>query len=210
MLWFIMRKHLEQAFFAFIIVLSLGFGASAWAADATYAAGEMALGNKAAKVVVVEYASMTCPHCASFHADTFKAFKKKYIDSGKVRFIFREFPLDRRAFEASKVARCVGESRFWPMLDVLFQQQAHWARSNDPVSALKGLARLSGIGADAVDACLNDKKLGEVILKNRMKGENEDKVRSTPSFVVNGKTVAGALTLKEMDKLLADYLPKGS
>ncbi len=169
-----------------------------------FAEGEMILGSKDAPVTVIEYASMTCPHCASFHAQTYAAFKEKYIDTGKVKFIFREFPLDRLALAASVLARCAGEERFFPMIDVLFKQQQTWARAEDPNAALRSLGKLAGVSDAAFDACIASKPLSDMIIANRMTGEQEFKVSSTPSFVINGKTMAGVLTIEQMDEAIAD------
>src|SRR5687768_5061793 len=110
-----------------------------------WAKGDMALGKPDAPVTVIEYASMTCPHCAHFHAETLKAFKEKYVDTGKVRLIFREFPFDGLALRASMLARCAGAERYFPMLDVLFQQQNQWTRAKDPMAALAQIGRLAGV-----------------------------------------------------------------
>lgn len=189
-------------------LLLAAFAQVAVAAEDEFALGEMTLGKPDAPVKVVEYASMTCPHCASFHADTFKAFKEKYIDTGKVQFEFREFPFDRLGLYAAMVARCGGEKRFFGMLDLLFRQQSHWARAEDPQEELRKLARLAGISSQRFDACWNSQALGDAVVKSRMQGQEAHKIESTPSFLVNGDKYAGALTLEEFDKILAKYLPE--
>ena len=170
------------------------------------ALGEMSIGAEDAPITMIEYASMTCPHCAAFHEETYKALKAKYIDTGKVRFVFREFPLDRLAFAASKLARCAGEDGFFPMLEVLFQQQSNWARSKDPAGALARLGRLAGIDQAGFEACLNDTAVAKVILQNRQTGDEKHKVASTPSFVVNGEMVAGGRSIEIFDTIFAPYL----
>lgn len=172
------------------------------------ARGELTLGRQDAPVTVIEYASMTCPHCAQFHNTTFKDLKTKYIDTGKVYFVYREFPLDRLAFAASLAARCVGEKRFFAMLALLFEQQPSWARNKKPVAALARLAKLGGVGQERFDACLKDRKLGEVVLANRMTGEKQHKVNSTPSFVVNGEKMEGYYNMAGFDKILGQHLQK--
>ncbi len=190
-----------------MFALALVFAASpALAQGVTPALGEMALGADDAPITVIEYASMTCPHCAAFHAETYKALKKKYIDTGKVRFVFREFPLDRLAFAASKLARCAGEDGFFAMIDVLFQQQRNWARTKDPTGALARIGRLAGIDQAGFEACLDDEAISKVVLENRQTGDNKHKVASTPSFVVNGEMIAGGRTIENFDTIFAPYL----
>jgi len=195
-------KLLIAATMAFAFFMS----APAGAGELKPAEGDMALGRADAPVTVIEYASMTCPHCATFHNDTFKALKEKYIDTGQVRMVFREFPLDGVALRASMLARCAGEERFFGMLDVLFRQQEKWGRSQDPVGALTKLARMGGLSEEDVAACWSNETLMNSILDTRLKGHNEFQISSTPSFVVNGTTVAGALTMAEWDELLAKHL----
>ncbi len=166
---------------------------------------DMAIGNVRAPVTIVEFASMTCPHCASFHNDTFKIFKKEFIDTGKVMFVFREFPLDGLAYTAAVVARCVDKSRFFTMLDVLFERQSVWARAEDPEAALRKLGKLGGLSDAALDACLADKNLSEFVFRNQKQATDDYGVRSTPSFVVNGVTYSSALGIEEFRKLIARH-----
>lgn len=171
-----------------------------------YATGEMALGPAEAKVTVIEYASMTCPHCADFHNGTFKALKEKYIDTGKVRFVFREFPFDNLALRASMLARCSGEKSFFPMLDVLFSQQKAWSRAKDPMAALAMIGRLGGIDQAKFDACMADQSLVDVVVRNRMIGANEHKIDSTPSFVINGERISGNQELAAFEAVIDKHL----
>jgi len=192
--------------FAAIAAFALFLAAPAGAAGLKPAQGDMVIGRADAPVTVIEYASMTCPHCATFHNKTFKALKEKYIDTGQVRMVFREFPLDGVALRASMLARCAGEDRFFGMIDVLFRQQAKWTRSNDPVGALVRLARMGGLSQGDIEACLADEALMDSILTTRLEGHNQYKVESTPSFVIEGKTYAGGMTMDDWDAILAKYL----
>jgi protein-disulfide isomerase len=186
---------------ALVAVLALGAGA-ALAADVAiapagkspkgYATGDMVLGQANAPVTVIEYASMTCPHCAMFHSEELPKLKQEYIDTGKVRLVFREFPLDGLALEAAKLARCAGPDRYFAMLDALFRQQMVWARPADkaaPLAELQRTARAVGIGEDAFRACSADKELGDEILARRLEGDQKHQIRSTPGFVINGVTL---------------------
>ena len=182
---------------------------TAWAADDDkgYATGEIVLGAENAPVTMIEYASMTCGHCATFHNDTFKALKEKYVDTGKLRFIYREFPLDGLALRAAMLTRCSGEKRLLPMIEVLFRQQKIWRGSPEPMTALAKIGRLGGVSQERFDACMSDQALADVVIKNKMVGVNEHEVNSTPSFVINGDLFPGNKNLGEMDEILAKYLP---
>lgn len=197
--------------FAYVVPLALALLCSglsvAASTDGAYAVGEMALGSEEAPVTVIEYASMTCPHCATFHAETYKGFKEKYVDTGKVRFVFREFPLDRLALRAAMLARCSGEDRFFPMLDVLFSQQKSWSRAESPMAALARIGRLGGVSQQRFDACMADEQLLNIVLQNRMTGENEHQVGSTPTFIINGDSYPGHHSPEQFDEILGKYLP---
>jgi protein-disulfide isomerase len=168
--------------------------------------GERALGDPAAKVTVVEYASMTCSHCAAFHDETFTPFKEKYVDTGKVRFIFREFPLDALATSAFMLARCVPEDRYFPVVDILFRQQQNWAFVDDPATALFNVVKQAGFTQESFRACLTNQKILDGVNSVKDRGSNEFGVASTPTFFINGKKMSGALSLEDMDKEIEPLL----
>jgi protein-disulfide isomerase len=164
---------------------------------------DMALGNADAPNTIVEYASMTCPHCAQFDKVVFPELKTKYIDTGKVRFIFREFPLDGLAARASMLARCAGPDRFFPMIDGLFQTQANWVvQGPEAMDKLLQFARQAGFSKESFDKCMEDKELFNKIVETRTIGHEKFGVDSTPSFFVNGKRIAGEHTLQDFDNAL--------
>ena len=150
---------------------------------------------------------MTCPHCAAFHADTLPGLKARYIDTGKVRLVLRDFPLDQNALKAAMIAHCAGPERQPQFVEVFFAQQASWARAGDPVQALKQLAQLGGLGPAQVDACLADKALEDAVLQARLEGQEKYDIQSTPSFIIDGKTYAGDQSVDKfaaiIDPLLA-------
>ena len=167
--------------------------------------GEMAIGTDSAPITVIEYASMTCPHCAHFSETTFPELKKRYIDTGKVRFLFREFPLDRLAFAGFLLARCVPPDKYFPMIETLFAQQRDWVVQS-PLQPMRAIAKQAGVSQEAFDACLEDRKLIEGIEKVRSQAADKFGVNSTPTFFVNGKRLPGALSIEEMEKEFAPYL----
>lgn len=162
---------------------------------------EKVLGKADAPVTIVEYASMTCPHCAAFHATTLPEIKTKYIDTGKARLIMREFPFDPRAEAGFMLARC-SEDKYFAMVDVLFKQQSNWARAEDAQAALLQISKLAGFSQESFTACLTNQKLLEDIRAVRTRGADEFKVDSTPTFFINGDKYAGALTVGELSAII--------
>ena len=169
---------------------------------------DLVLGKADAPVTIIEYASMTCPHCANFHKTTYPALKTKYIDTGKVRFIFREFPLDDLAAAASMLARCAGPDKAMTLIDVLFASQDKWAGVREPIPPLLQIAKQAGFTQASFDECLKDQKLYNNILAVRERGSKEYKVESTPTLFVNGKLQKGGATIEDLDKLIVPLLPK--
>ena len=166
--------------------------------------GDMAIGDEKAPVTIIEYASMTCPHCATFHTTTFPELKKRYIDTGKVRFIFREFPLDQLALAGFLLARCAGPDKYFPMIDTLFQLQKEWV-TQKPLGPLLAIAKQAGMSEQAFNECLQDQKLIDGIEDVRQRGMKLN-VQSTPSFFVNGKPMRGNYSIEEFEKAMAPYL----
>ena len=169
--------------------------------------GEIVLGKAEAPVTIIEYASMTCPHCANFHTKVLPALKEKYIDTGKVKLFFREFPLDGVALRASMLARCGGEAKAHPLIDILFKQQTVWATSEDPLAALARVARLGGMSQAAFDACMADEALMKQLVQSRQDGSEKYDIKGTPSFIVDGKTHDGDMEIEDFDKILQPLLP---
>lgn len=168
--------------------------------------GEKALGAEDAPVTVVEYASMTCSHCARFHTEIFPEFKKKYIDTGKVRFLFREFPLDPLAAGGFMLAHCAGNDRYFGFVDVLFHQQPAWTRTNDPVTALFNIAKQAGFTRESFDSCLSNQQLLDGINEVKDRAAEKFDVNSTPTFFVNGKVQPGVQTMDDFARLIDPLL----
>ena len=167
--------------------------------------GDQALGAANAPVTIVEYASMTCPHCANFHETIYPELKKKYVDTGKVRFIFREFPLDPLAAAGSMLARCAGKDKFFPLIETLFAQQKDWVVQK-PLVPMFAIVRQAGFTQQTFDQCLENQQILEGIEESRNRAAAKFNVTSTPTFFINGKIFRGALTLEELDKQIAAYL----
>jgi len=163
---------------------------------------DMSLGSQDAPNVIVEYASMTCPHCAQFDKVIFPELKAKYIDTGKARLIFREFPLDGLAARASMLARCAGPDRYFAMIDVMFQTQPTWVvEGPEALDHLLQLARQAGFSKEKFDACLADKDLFKKIVDERQRANDVFQVDSTPTFFVNGKRMSGEHQLKDFEAM---------
>jgi protein-disulfide isomerase len=167
--------------------------------------GEMSLGNADAPVTIIEYASMTCPHCAHFAEATYPELKKRYIDTGKVRYIFREFPLDQLAAAGSMLARCAGADKYFPLIETLFAQQRDWVVQK-PLEPLLAIAKQAGFTQETFEACLKNQQMLDGIAGIRDEAAQKFGVNSTPTFFINGKRVAGALSIEELEKEISPYL----
>lgn len=168
--------------------------------------GDVALGPADAKVTIIEYASMTCSHCAAFHKETFPALKERYIDPGKVRFILREFPLDPLATAGFMLARCDGNAKYYPITDLLFDQQRQWAFVDKPLDALSQMMRQAGFSQEKFEACLRDQKLYDAVNAVRNSAADKLKIDSTPTFFVNGERHPGNMSIDELEKIIKPML----
>lgn len=166
---------------------------------------EKILGEADAPVTIVEYASMTCGHCANFHNNTLPAIKENYIDTGKARMIMREFPFDPRAEAGFMLARCA-DTKYFAMVDVLFKQQQAWAGVENAREALLQISKLAGFSQESFEACLTDQKLLDDVRAVRARGASEFGVDATPTFFINGNKYSGALTVAEMSAIIDSML----
>lgn len=180
-----MTRFLTAA--AFALAATIG---AATAQDAPQVE-EMALGDPEAPVTVTEYASFTCPHCATFHRDNFERIKADYIEPGKVRWVYREVYFDRFGLWAGLVARCAGEDRYFALVDLLYERQDEWARGDAPAEIadnLRRLGRSAGIEEEQLSACLQDGEKAQAMVVAYQQNAEADGVNSTPSFVIGGET----------------------
>jgi len=170
--------------------------------------GDVVLGSEKAPVTIIEYASMTCPHCAHFAEYTFPELQKRYIDTGKVRFIFREFPLDALAAAGFMLARCAGKDKFMPVVDTLFAKQREWM-VDKPIEPLRGISKQFGFTQQTFDECLANQKVLDGIQDVRDRAAAKLGVNSTPTFFVNGKRLNGDQSIDMMAKEIDPYLKEG-
>jgi protein-disulfide isomerase len=167
--------------------------------------GEEALGPDAAPVTIIEYASMTCPHCARFNETTFPALKNQFIDTGKVRFIFREFPLDPVAAGAFMLARCAPRGKYFTVIDLFFRTQEQWAVPK-PLPHMLAIAKQAGFTDASAKACLADQKLLDGIDWVRNRAAKEFHVDATPTFFINGKKYVGELSIEQLERAIGSDL----
>ena len=213
----ITRRKLLVGASAIAIVLAVGGIEAMQPASAQSAAaadllvppqlGDRSLGKDDAPVTIVEYASMTCPHCAHFHETTYPELKKRYIETGKVRFIFREFPLDPLAAGASMLARCAEKEQFFPLIETLFQQQNKWAVEK-PIPQLMAIAKQAGISEQKFNACLSDQKMLDAMQAEQKRATEKFQVNSTPTIFINGKKQVGGQSIEDLAKIIDPLLAK--
>jgi protein-disulfide isomerase len=196
-------------------LLALALGCGGAQAQTSFPAAELAapgplpdlpLGPADAKVTIIEYASMTCSHCAAFHETTWPQLKAKYVDTGKVRFILREFPLDPLAAAAFMLARCAGPEKRNAIVDMLYTQQSSWAFGEKPLEKLAGMVKLAGVSQADFDSCLKDQALYDKVNATRAHAVDAFKVDGTPTFFVNGQELNGELPLSAFDKVIEPLL----
>jgi protein-disulfide isomerase len=167
---------------------------------------EKSLGKADAPVTVVEYSSLGCPHCAAFDIEVFPHLKSAYIDTGKVRYIARDFPLDQVAAAAAMLARCAPDDKYFDMSDLFFTTQDRWHVSTNSVDALFNLVKQAGFTRESFEACLKDQKLLDGITAVRTKAADKFHVDSTPTFFVNGKKSDTFQSIAGVDKTLSGLL----
>jgi protein-disulfide isomerase len=163
-------------------------------------------GSQSAPVTIIEYASLTCSHCAAFHEETWPGLKTRYVDTGKVKFVLREFPLDPLAAAGFMLARCLGPARRDAFVDQLFAQRKSWAFVAEPVEPLLALVKLAGMSQTDFQACLGNRELYDRVNKSRDRAAAAFDIESTPTFFINGRKLTGEPALADFDKLLAPLL----
>ena len=160
--------------------------------------GDHVLGDAKAPVTMIEYASFTCPHCAHFHTQILPELKKKWIDTGKVKLIYRDFPLDQVAAKAAQIAECSGNDRYFGVIDLIFAGQPTWATASDPIAELAKPLRIAGMGENEIKACLANEAMSNAVIADYKSGEALG-VNSTPTLIINGQLYPGARSVEELD-----------
>lgn len=187
---------------ALLLALS---SAAAQDADAV-TADDMVIGRDDAPVTVIEYFSFSCPHCARFHAEVFPALKRNYIDTGKVRFVLRDFPLNLAALSAAKLARCGGPERYFEFVDLFWARWDDWIDLQEPEPALVALLAEAGVDAARAEACRTDQALEDAALRSYLKGAKGHGVDATPTFIVDGVTYVGLSSYPRFAGILDELL----
>ncbi len=185
--------------------LSLGAAAALADLPSTEAAlADRVLGDANAPVTMFDFSSMTCPHCADFHTKTLPELKTRYIDTGKLKLVFRDFPLDRSALHAAMLARCAPAARYYGFLDVLFKSQATWGRAPDPKKALAQIGALGGVPAADFETCLATKALEDGLIQRTYEAQKQFNIKSTPTFIFNNgaERIEGGQSLEKFQEVI--------
>jgi protein-disulfide isomerase len=187
-----------------VVGAALGLGLRGARADEA----DHVLGKADAPITIIEYASLTCPHCAEFDKEILPELKTKYIETGKAKLVFRDYPLDQWAMRASVLARCAPSDRYFGFLDVLFQNQLTWATAKDPMAALERIGKLGGVSSEKFNACMNDRAMQDAVLAQSLAGQKEFDIQGTPTLIVNGKKIENPRTFADLDKILKPLAPQ--
>ena len=192
---------------ALVAPAATGFHAGAARAEAqTIFPDDRILGPADAPITIIEYSSLTCPHCATLHREALPKIKETWIAEGKARLVFRHFPLDAMALRAAAVADCIEGERFFGFLDLLFKSQKRWAKSNPPLKVLGQMARLAGMSQERFEACANDNAEMDRILQRQQHGMQTYDVKSTPTLIINGRKVEGARDFDYLEKIFKEIV----
>ena len=201
-----MTKAYNFLFFTifFLFVLTPIYGESAL--DITEK--DFVIGNEDAKITIIEYASLSCSHCADFHVNTLETLKKEYIDTGKVKMVFRDYPFNYPALLGSMVLRCIPENYRYDYMNALFKLQTDWVnkKNKKTIQELYKIMQSGGMTKDEYDACIYNTELENEILKGVMEAQNQFNIKSTPSFIINGTLIEGNKSIKEFRQIIDKIL----
>ena len=167
--------------------------------DTIEALSTKSFGDKKAKVKMLEFASLTCGHCAKFHNEVMPMIKEKYIDKGLIEFTYKDFPLDKFALKASMIARCAGNKKFFTFLDVFYKKQRDWTRTKDPFKSLLKIAKFGGLKDEDLKVCIGNKSIEDGILKDRLESTKKYDIKATPTIYFNDTKYNGDLTFEALE-----------
>ena len=167
--------------------------------DTIEALEEKSLGKPDAPIKMIEFASLTCGHCARFHNEVMPTIKEKYINNGKIFFTYKDFPLDKFALKASIISRCSGNKNYFSFLDVFYKKQSSWTRSQDPFKSLLKIAKIGGLKDEEIKVCVGNKSIEDGLLKDRLQSSKRYDITATPTIYFNGKKYTGDLTLEALE-----------
>ena len=200
---------MRQILLSVLLAVTILFPAMGSAANLSLedALNDRVLGDPAAPITIVEYSSLTCPHCKSFHQDVLPTLMEAYIETGKAKLIYRDFPLDGLALRASMMARCAPADRYFKYIDALFKSQSTWATNTNPLDALARVGKLGGMNQSDFDACMKNEALFDGILRSRQVAAIEFSVESTPTFIINGQKMTQRPSFESFDSMLKRLAP---
>ena len=200
-----MMKKISKSFILSLFLFFAFSEVNSRIVDTIEALQDKKIGEKSAKIKMVEFASLTCGHCAKFHNEVFPRLQSEFIDTGKILFIYKDFPLDKFALKASVIARCSGNDKFFRFLKVLYSKQKDWTRTQDPFKSLLKIAKLGGLKNDEIKVCVGNKSIEDGILKQRLTSSKKYDIKATPTIYFNGEKYNGDLTYEAL-KLKIDSL----
>ena len=174
--------------------------------DTIEALEKKSFGNEDAKIKMLEFASLTCGHCAKFHNEVMPIIKKNYIEKGLIHFTYKAFPLDKYALKATIIARCSGNKNFFNFLDVFYKKQKDWTRTQDPFKSLLKIAKFGGLKDEELKVCVGNKSIEDGVLKDRLKSSKDYDITATPTIYLNGEKYKGDLTIEALDSKLKSLL----
>ena len=201
----IFRYFFSNFLIPFLLFTVISSESNSRIVDTIEALQEKKIGNGSAQIQMLEFASLTCGHCARFHNEVFPKIKTEFIDTGKIDFVYKDFPLDKFALKASVIARCSGNERFFNFLKVLYSKQKDWTKSNDPFKSLLKIAKFGGLKNDEIKVCVGNKSIEDGILKQRLESTKKFDIKATPTIYLNNEKYEGDPTYEAL-KLKIDSI----
>ena len=191
-------KFKVLVFFNLFLIFNV-YQVQARVVDTLEALDTKSIGEKDAPIKMIEFASLTCGHCAKFHNEVMPLIKEKYINTGKIFFTYKDFPLDKFALKASMIARCSGQEKFFSFLNVFYKKQKDWTRTKDPFKSLLKIAKVGGLKDEELKVCIGNKSIEDGLLKDRLKSSKKYNITATPTIYFNDEKFEGDLSFEAID-----------